>query len=273
VKIARVFPRRTSATPTDEMVFVGDPPLFLPEVEEVHVSCVFTWDKMEAERLAVAWGNQGYKVSLGGPAFGSPSEEFTPGRYVKTGMTITSRGCVRSCPFCFVPKREGKLRLLEIKPGHDILDNNLLACPKDHIERVLDMLDTQPKAARFTGGIDARLVEPWFSERLGTMRLDILYTAFDHPSQQDSVWKAVSLFQKAGIEQRKIGCYVLVGYDGDTVDQAENRLKWVFGIGGMPFAMYYRPPEAKIERPEAWKSLVRSWSRPAAIFSSQREPF
>jgi len=31
MKVARVFPRRTSATPDDELAFVGDPPLVLPE--------------------------------------------------------------------------------------------------------------------------------------------------------------------------------------------------------------------------------------------------
>ena len=40
-------------------------------------------------------------------------------------------------------------------------DNNLLACSREHVEAVLDMLAAQPRAARFTGGIDARLCEPW----------------------------------------------------------------------------------------------------------------
>jgi len=47
MKIVRVFPRRTTATPTDEMAFVGDPPppAFRPEADEVHISCTFTWDR------------------------------------------------------------------------------------------------------------------------------------------------------------------------------------------------------------------------------------
>jgi len=39
MKIARVLPRRTSATPDNELAFIGDPPLFLPAADEVHVSC------------------------------------------------------------------------------------------------------------------------------------------------------------------------------------------------------------------------------------------
>ena len=184
MNVARVFPRRTRATPTDDLAFVGDPPLFLPHADEVHISCTFTWDRPEAQRLAQAWAEQDYRVRLGGPAYGSAAGEFEPGMYVKQGMTITSRGCIRSCPFCFVPRREGRLMLLPIRPGWDVLDNNLLACPRRHVEAVLGMLEDQPRAARFTGGIDARLCRPWFARRLGRMRVQILYTAFDHPDQR-----------------------------------------------------------------------------------------
>ena len=267
--IARVFPRRTSATPDDELAFVGDPPLFLPNVDEVHVSCTFTWDRPKAERLARSWSNHGYKVLLGGPAYDAPAGDFTPGVYVKAGMTITSRGCVRCCPFCFVPKREGKLRLLDIKPGWDILDNNLLACPRPHIEAVLDMLDGQPRAARFTGGIDARLCQPWFARRLGAMRMQILYTAYDVPAARPHVERAIRTLADEGLSQRKIGCYVLVGYEGDCLEHAEARLEWVFQMGGTPFAMFYRPSDdLRFTIPPAWRSFVRKWNRPACIFAS-----
>lgn len=267
--IARVFPRRTSATPIDDLAVVGMPGLFRPEADEVHISCTFTWDKPEAERLRAAWEHfYPGRVRIGGPAYESPADGFTPGRYVKAGMTFTSRGCIRHCPFCFVPRREGKLRLLPIVPGWDIQDNNLLACPRPHVEAVLDMLNTQPKPARFTGGIDARLVQPWFAERLGKMRVQILYTSFDAPKERPAVERAVKILRDAGLSQRKVGCYVLVGYKGDTQDAATGRLEWVKEIGGMPFAMFYRPAdELRFKIPRDWQGLVRSWSRPAAIFA------
>jgi hypothetical protein len=267
--IARVFPRRTSATPDDQLAFVGDPPLFLPAADEVHVSCTFTWDRPEAERLARAWGNYGYKVLMGGPAYGSPAGDFAPGMYVKTGMTITSRGCVRRCPFCFVPQREGRLRLLDIKPGCDILDNNLLACPRPHVEAVLDMLGGQPRAARFTGGIDARLCRPWFAKRVGRMRVQILYTAYDVPGAKQHVEQAIKMLRDEGLSQRQVGCYVLVGQDGDTLEHAEARLEWVFQTGGTPFAMFYRPADdVRFTIPTTWRAFVRKWNRPACIFAS-----
>ena len=267
--IARVFPRRTSATPDDEMAFVGDPPLFLPAADEVHISCTFTWDKPEAERLAKSWDQHGYEVRIGGPAYDAPAGDFTPGMYVKTGMTITSRGCIRRCPFCFVPQREGSLRLLDIKPGWDILDNNLLACPRPHIEAVLAMLDGQPRAARFTGGIDARLCRPWFARRLGPMRVQILYTAYDVPGARPQVERTIKMLRDEGLSQRQVGCYVLVGRDRDTLEHAEARLEWVFQTGGTPFAMFYRPADdLRFTIPTAWRSFVRRWNRPACIFAT-----
>ena len=267
--IIRVFPRRTSATPTDRLAFVGDPPLLRPAANEVHISCTFTWDIPEATHLLHAWQGAGYKTRLGGPALGTPNPDFVAGLYVKHGMTFTSRGCIRRCPFCLVPHREGPLQLLHMVPGWDILDNNLLACPRSHIEAVLDMLAEQPKPARFTGGIDSRLCQPWFVRSLAQMRLDILYTAYDSPAERPHIERTIKSMRNAGISQRKVGCYVLCGYDGDTRSKAEERLEWVFGIGGMPFAMFYRPAtEHLLKIPGPWRPLIRQWSRPAAIFAS-----
>ena len=42
MKIARVFPRKTAATPDDPLAFFGLPPMLaLPEIDEVHVSVTF----------------------------------------------------------------------------------------------------------------------------------------------------------------------------------------------------------------------------------------
>lgn len=69
MNIARVFPRKTKATPIDSLAFIGEPPLFLPDVNEVHVSVTFSWDLMKAQRLAEAWGHY-FPTKLGGPAAG-----------------------------------------------------------------------------------------------------------------------------------------------------------------------------------------------------------
>lgn len=96
VKIARVFPRITNATPTDELAFYGGPGMFPPEVDEVHISCAFTYDLDRAHELAEQWRHVA-TVKIGGPALDEPGGEFIPGRYLKKGYVITSRGCPNSC--------------------------------------------------------------------------------------------------------------------------------------------------------------------------------
>ena len=68
MNIIRVFPRKTSMTPDDDYAFVGDPPLWRPKADEVHVSVCFTWDIEEGHRLQEAWSQHYPAVKLGGPA-------------------------------------------------------------------------------------------------------------------------------------------------------------------------------------------------------------
>ena len=163
--LIRVFPERTKWTPSDALAFVGDPPLpaFRPAAtaSPVHVSATFTWQRPEAERLREAWAEHYVNVEVGGPAFDDPGAAFVPGRYVKLGVSITSRGCPKRCPWCFVPKREGQIRELEIQPGWILQDNNLLGCSRGHVEQVFDMLREQRRGCVFAGGLDATLLRPW----------------------------------------------------------------------------------------------------------------
>lgn len=51
-RIIRVFPYKTSYTPDDDMVFIGMPPFIIPEHDEVHISCTFSWDRELCKQLA-----------------------------------------------------------------------------------------------------------------------------------------------------------------------------------------------------------------------------
>ena len=107
MKIARVFPTRTSMSLTDSLAFSGPPTLdaIAAEPEAVHISVTFSWDIPKAEDLYYQWEMLGVPVEVGGPAFGDRmSESFTPGMYLREGMVITSRGCPKDCWFCDVGK-------------------------------------------------------------------------------------------------------------------------------------------------------------------------
>ena len=100
MRIIRIFPRRTKATPTDPLAYFGPPDLFA-EADEVHVNVTFTYDMDRAEQLAEQWRHVA-PVKIGGPATGMRGEAFVPGMYLKLGYVITSRGCPNRCWFCSV---------------------------------------------------------------------------------------------------------------------------------------------------------------------------
>lgn len=225
MKIARVSPRKTTATPDDELVFFGPPPLLtLPEIDEVHVSVTFTYDRHKAVELAEDWKWVGVPVKIGGPAYDDSAEgDFVPGRYIKRGRTITSRGCNNRCWFCSDWRREGKLRELDIKDGWDVLDNNLLQCSEQHIRSVFDMLKRQPERPKFTGGLEAKELKPWHCDLLREVNAQHMYFAYDTPDDYDPLVEAGKMLRDAGVtaQSHAASCYCLIGYKGDTFDKAK----------------------------------------------------
>lgn len=265
-RIARVFPRRTAATPDDALAFCGPPPLLsLPEIDEVHISVAFTYDRATAESLAYQWEIVGVPVKVGGPAYDDPSDEFIPGRYLKKGYTITSRGCNNNCWFCMASRREGKLRELDIKDGWDILDNNLLQCSKEHILKVFDMLKRQPHRPKFTGGLEAKELKPWQCNLLRGARPERMYFAYDTPDDYEPLVEAGRMLINAGFtpQSHVMSCYNLIGYKNDTFDKAQARLEQTIKAGFMPYAMLYRDKSGQVDR--EWKKFQSEWLRPAIV--------
>jgi hypothetical protein len=167
-RIIRVFPRRTKATPDDALAYFG-PPNQQAEADEIHVSVTFTYDKAWAEHLAEKWRHVA-PVKIGGVAYGDRGDEFVPGRYIKPGYIFTSRGCPRRCWFCSVWKRDSVPRLLPIIDGWNILDDNLLACPRDHVEAVFAMLRRQKRPVEFTGGLEALSLQDYQVDLLASLK-------------------------------------------------------------------------------------------------------
>ena len=250
-RIIRVFVRRTSYTPTDELAFVGMPPgLILPEHDEIHVSCTFTWDMDEAEELAYQWeGVTNKPVKLGGPAYHSPVDGFEPGMYVRKGIIFTSRGCNNNCPWCGVRQIEGTLRELPITPGNVIQDNNFLQCSRAHKDKVFEMLKTQR-------GICTSL------------RIAELWLACDTDAQLPRFRKACEKLTAAGFDRNKIKCYSLIGHD---MEAEEQRNREIFRCGAMPFSQLERDfSRKKTQYSKEWKAFERTWQRPAATVAHMR---
>lgn len=240
------------------------------EADEVHVSVTFSADTAIAERLAEEWRHVG-RVKVGGVAYGDDSLEFIPGRYIKPGYTITSRGCPRRCWFCDVWKKWPTPNTLPIYDGWNVLDDNLLACPEAHVRAVFAMLAKQQRRVEFTGGLEALALQDYQVDLLASLHpRPAMFWAYDPGDAFETLESAARRMLAAGFTaaSHRLRCYVLIGYPKDTFSAAEQRLEQMLRIGLTPMAMLWQPnlPSQEKWRPApVWRRFQRTWARPSII--------
>ena len=272
MKIARVFPHKKSKfTPTGRDCYFGYPDIkTTPFYDAVDISVVFTWDKERAQDLAKRWKHHADSVRIGGPAYGSPCNEFIPGRYVAQGITFTTRGCPNRCEHCFVPEREGSFKELPINPGHIIQDNNVLACSERHWDQLVTMLRKQ-RYIEFKGGLEARRLTPERINDLRSLRITSLWLACDTPGALPGTVNAIKRLRKVGFTWSHIYVYVLCGKD---IEEEQARMEQIMLAGGVPFAQLYQPPtDKKKEYSPEWRKFQKFWARPASVKSGMKSLF
>lgn len=268
MRIIRVFPRRTRATPDDEMAYTTEPYLW-SKADEIHISVTFTYDIQKAEKLAKIWKYVA-PVKIGGPGIGMVGKDFVPGMYLKRGYVITSRGCPNKCWFCDVWKRDGNTRELPITEGWNVLDDNILACSEDHIRKVFVMLRKQEHVIEFTGGLEAARLKSWMIDELLSIRLKQMFFAYDTPDDYEPLVKVSKMLIEAGFNRsHKMRCFVLIGYHGDTFDLAEKRLREVIKLEYMPMAMLWRNKKGDVDR--KWRQFQREWAIPMILAVKMKE--
>lgn len=207
-----------------------------------------------------------------------PDYELVPQWNEKEQASIifATRGCIRSCIFCGVPKIEGKLCLErsikeQIWPGHKRLiffDNNLLA--SKNRDRIFAQIEQEDKAVDFNQGLDARLITEKVAEQIAGLRIDrFLRLAFDTPDVGPYVEKAIQLLKSKGIDGRNILVYLLYNFT-DTPQDFFERLKKVLKLGAVAYPMRFQPvyalkkniyisPHWSQERLDALATARRLW--------------
>ncbi|MCL0048394.1 hypothetical protein M1N20_02980 [Dehalococcoidia bacterium] len=248
------------------------------EDDTVLLSIPFTWELPVAYSLSIFLRGLGYRVRVGGPAV-SLMPEYLRGvaecggevdalRRHNPHATFTSRGCVRECPYCAVPRIEGELKELDSwEPRPIVCDNNLLACSRRHFDRVIDSLKGL-KDVDFNQGLDVRLLTKHHAERIAELNLKVVRLSWDSVNLESRVMTAIEKLLKVGIPKRKIGCYVLINFD-DTPEDALYRLETLKAKGIRPNPQRYNPLNA-LQRDTYvspnWtdrelKRFMRYWSR------------
>ncbi len=212
----------------------------------VFISVPFTWYLPIARVLASWYKDAGAYVCIGGPAVDLMPEYVKdvadrvggelypqPLKRHNPDATLTSRGCVNQCPYCAVPRIEGKLKeLTDWDPAPIVCDNNLLATSQRHFDRVIDRL-TQLKHVDFNQGLDVRMLKLHHIDRLQELSLPILRFAFDHTGMEGKVMAAIEKVLTAGFPKSRVSCYVLFGFD-DSLEDAMYRATSLMSKGIRP---------------------------------------
>ena len=182
-------------------------------------------------------------------------------------MGFLTRGCIRKCPFCFVPRKEGEIRahadIEEFLRHRDVvlLDNNVLA--HDHGIEQIEKMARMNLRVDFNQGLDARLIDDDVARRLGKLKwLHPLRLACDSHAMIDPVRKAVELLRWNNVTPSKYFCYCLV----TDVPEAVERVRFLKGICVDPFCQPFRD-EKGTEPTEEQKDFCR-WVNHKAVFKS-----
>jgi hypothetical protein len=136
------------------------------------------------------------------------------------------------------------------------------------------MLSRQKEGAKFSGGLDIDYLTEWHVQQLKKIRIDELWVACDTEAALKKLDKAADLLADFPIDKKR--CYVLMGFNGESIDQTERRLEIVYAKGFLPFVQPYKAPD---KGEYLWSigsegtrraTVIHKWSRPAIYRGSRR---
>lgn len=219
---------------------------------------------------------------------GSPIEDLVPDYSILDQIdyvypvrdayfAYTSRGCIRKCGFCGVPKLEGPQRdtesltslvraideLYGVKKDLILMDNNVVASarfkeiiaeirdlgfiPGAKIRRPHERVPVQ-RRVDFNQGVDARILckDPMYLRELSSICLKPLRIAFDHLGLREPYEKAVRYAHEFGLTE--LSNYMLYNFHDSPSDLFERmrlnvRLNEELGVRIWSFPMRFQPTD------------------------------
>ena len=179
-------------------------------------------------------------------------------------ITFSSRGCVNKCPFCCVPKIEGKIYsrnwIKDINPKFKkilFLDNNWTAKDKnDWLEDIKLLKELKKKGVNnldFNQSIDCRITNEEHFKQMKGLPIDPMRFSFDHMGQDKFCQKAIKLAKKYGFG--RIHVDVLYNWE-DTIEDFYYRLKEINLLGVTAIPMRYVPLD-RIDREYVGKNWTK----------------
>lgn len=140
-----------------------------------------------------------------------------------------TRGCIRNCRWCIIPKKEGHIRPYRhwrdiVRTDTDklvLMDNNILAC-EHGIQELISLIGSGYRID-INQGMDTRLVDDTIADILSRLRwIRFIRFSCDQKSQIEPIRRTIELLGKYGVRPYRIFIYMLVTPDlQDAVERVE----------------------------------------------------
>ncbi len=244
------------------------------DYEKIYASAIFTKSKKECDKLLEYYGD---RIEIGGTGWdiekklpaeiesmkpdynlytvdmiypkmkGIMTKEHKKAKaqqIVDAGMGFTSRGCIRNCPFCMVPKKEGCFRQDSeirdlINPRGNVLvlnDNNLTADP--YCLEKLREIKERNLIVDINQGCDVRLMTPEIAKAMSEVHhLRSLHYAWDLMGFENQVIEGIKIMSRFIPASRHM-CFCLVGFN-TSFEEDMYRVRKLTELGVRPYIMRY----------------------------------
>jgi len=244
-------------------------PLFDTHIDRLYISKVFTFtdDMVYLPNCEVVKGGTGYDVKSVLPDeieqitdISEAYELLYPN--IDYSIIFTTRGCVRNCEFCLVPRKEGMIHDVHrttLNPNGKhvkVLDNNFFSS-KTWKTR-FDYLKSLNQPIDFNQGIDIRAITDEQAKMLSEISIyNTIHFAWDRLEDEKAVLAGIKRLTEH-IIPRYLTCYVLVGFESSEITESDHyRIEKLHELGITPFAMGFIDYTTRKERSESVKDFCR----------------
>lgn len=246
----------------------------IKDPDKVFVSCIFSQNLSQAQGVKTWYPDT--ETYLGGPGLGYPNplppeiDHMMPdySLYPKMDYSLgyTTRGCPNACPFCIVPKLEGKFK--EVAPLSEfchpdftnvvLWDNNFFYSKlwKDK----LTYLKENGLKVCFNQGLDARLMDEekskWLKDTASynlKFKSKTYYFSWDLMKNSDKILEGLQNVMDAGIRPATLMIFILCGFN-TTHEEDLYRFRKLREIGCDPFVMKYNN-----KKDDPWLNHFARW--------------
>lgn len=200
-----------------------------------------------------------------------------------TAYGFLTRGCPNKCPWCVVPRKEGKIRpymdvdeiAIDGRTNLVLMDNNILAAGDYAVEQ-LEKIIARGYHVDFNQAMDARLVDDRFAHLLAKVKWIGRRIRFgcDTHKQIEDCERAMAMINGCGYRGEYF-LYTMIGGKSDFKESYERTHYWWIRNREQrqkhlpniyPYAQPYRDPDNPRQIVPQWQKDMAYWVNKKQIF-------